>query len=204
MWTTAAADRAFTYRDEFTVGLRPWLGSSDMPSDRLARLAELLRRRNEIDAELAAVIGRPALSGHIGELIAGEVFDIELHVSATHKGSDGVFRSGPLAGRSVNVKLYGCQESILDMKPADPPDLYLVLTGEKRTAASSRATHRPVVLRHAYIFAHANLVSAGVRPGVAASVRQQLWTEAEVWPERGAAALVDLSPDQVALLELFR
>jgi len=67
-------------------------------------LADLLRRRNELDADIALLIGRPATQGHIGEFIAAKVFGIELEAGATHKASDGRFASGPLAGKSVDVK----------------------------------------------------------------------------------------------------
>jgi hypothetical protein len=43
-------------------------------------------------------------SGHLGEWIAVQVLDIELEVSAVSAGIDGHFRSGPLQGRTVNVK----------------------------------------------------------------------------------------------------
>jgi hypothetical protein len=37
-------------------------------------------------------------AGHLGEWIASVVFDIELESSASAKGIDGRFRSGPLRG----------------------------------------------------------------------------------------------------------
>jgi hypothetical protein len=176
-----------------------------MSEDALHRLADLLRRRNAIDAEIAALIGRPAERGHIGEFIAAAVFDIALHDSATHAGSDGVFRSGRLAGRSVNVKLYGAQEALLDVKKDAAPDIYLVLTGPVRAAASSRGLMRPLAIHHVYVFEHAALVDAGVKPGVAASVRKAQWAAAEVWPRRGeGAALIEVTAGQEALLRLFR
>ena len=36
----------------------------------LKQLASLLARRNAIDEKIAALIGRPAISGHVGEWIA--------------------------------------------------------------------------------------------------------------------------------------
>ena len=66
--------------------------------DQLARLASLIRRRNLVDGEIAATIGRPAHLGHIGEFVAAAIFDIKLLESATHKGADGHFTRGPLAG----------------------------------------------------------------------------------------------------------
>lgn len=89
----------------------------------LERLASLLGQRNAVDADIASVIGRPAVVGHIGEFIAAEVFDIDLERSATRPGYDGVFRSGPLAGATVNIKFYGKREGLLDIPPSVPRPL---------------------------------------------------------------------------------
>src|SRR5262245_12005509 len=102
----------------------------------LERLAELIRARNRIDSELAVLITRPALCGHVGEYIAAAIFDIALERSAAHKGSDGRFNAGPLAGRSVNVKWYTAFCGPLDITPRALPDYYLVLTGPKQPAGS--------------------------------------------------------------------
>jgi hypothetical protein len=83
-------------------------------TDSLARAAALLRKRNEIDAELARLMHRPLTSGHLGEWIAAQVFDIELQASAVAAGVDGHFRSGPLPGRTVNIKWYLKREGALD------------------------------------------------------------------------------------------
>jgi hypothetical protein len=45
-------------------------------------------------------------SGHLGEWIASQIFDIQLEASAVTAAVDGRFRGGPLAGRSANVKWY--------------------------------------------------------------------------------------------------
>jgi hypothetical protein len=62
---------------------------------RLLRLAGLLSARNLIDGQIAGIIQRPALPGHIGEFIASLVFGIELASSATQAGHDGRFSDGP-------------------------------------------------------------------------------------------------------------
>ena len=49
--------------------------------DDLQRLAGLLRARNANEAEITQVIGRPAQLGHIGEYIAGQIFDVALEQS---------------------------------------------------------------------------------------------------------------------------
>ncbi len=70
----------------------------------LRQLADLIRARNASDRGIARIIGRPAPMGHIGEFVAAQVFDIAPEEAADHKGADGHFRSGPLAGRTVIVK----------------------------------------------------------------------------------------------------
>ena len=97
----------------------------------LQTLASLLHERNALDARIAQLIGRPASPGHVGEFIAAAVFDIDLFESATQKAADGVFRRGALQGRTVNIKIYGKQEGILDIRPDALPDFYLVLTGPR-------------------------------------------------------------------------
>jgi hypothetical protein len=41
--------------------------SADMNVDTLAEVAGFIRSRNAIDARISAIIGRPTLSGHLGE-----------------------------------------------------------------------------------------------------------------------------------------
>ena len=72
--------------------------------EQLQQLAELIRQRNRIDDAIADLIGRPAEKGHVSEYIAAIIFDIELCSSKTNRGADGYFRSGALAGRSVEIK----------------------------------------------------------------------------------------------------
>jgi len=56
----------------------------------LTRLAELIRTRNAVAAEIAALIGRPAQLGHVGEYVASRIFDICLCESASRKASGGI------------------------------------------------------------------------------------------------------------------
>ena len=172
--------------------------------DELKSLANLIKRRNAIDDEIAAIIDRPAERGHIGEFVAAAIFDIELHESATNKGSDGVFRSGPLAGLSMNVKFYGKREGLLDMSPDDPPDFYLVLTGPKATAASSKGQTRPLTISSAFLFDHHKLVSRlrVKKIGTATSVRNHFWDEAEIYPSQNDE-LLRLTPEQHEMLKMF-
>lgn len=46
-------------------------------NDPLIEIARLLSERNSIDAKLGQIIDRPTTSGHLGEWIASEVFDIK-------------------------------------------------------------------------------------------------------------------------------
>src|SRR5687768_3076419 len=123
-----------------------------MAQDDLPRIARLLEARNEIDDQIAAVIKRPMTSGHLGEWIASQVFDIELEASASAAGIDGRFRSGPLRGRTVNVKWYLKREGMLDMTRSEVLDEYLVMTGPVSAAASSHGRTRPWRIDSVYLF----------------------------------------------------
>jgi hypothetical protein len=85
----------------------------------MRRIAELLRERNVLDQAIAAIIQRPMTSGHLGERIAAQIFDIELHASAVNAAFDGHFRSGPLQGRTVDVKWYLKREGLLDTSASE-------------------------------------------------------------------------------------
>lgn len=170
----------------------------------LHALADAIRRRNLADADIARLIGRPAERGHIGEFIAAHVFDLQLEESAVAKGIDGRFRSGPLAGATVNVKMYGKLEYLLDIRPDGVPDYYLVLTGSGRAMATSRGGTRPLEIERVFLFAGPGLVQSlqGVKLGVACSVRKVHWAAAEIYPEQ-TSALLPLSEEQRKLLLLF-
>src|SRR5690349_3012219 len=102
----------------------------------------LLRERNVIDARIGRLINRPMTAGHAGEWLASRIFDIELEPSSVAKAIDGRFRTGPLAGRSVNVKWYLKRENLLDMTEDPALDYYLVLAGPKAGSRDDR-TLRP-------------------------------------------------------------
>jgi hypothetical protein len=148
----------------------------------IARLAELIRSRNAKDAEITAIIGRPAEKGHLGEYVAAHVFDIALNASASTRSYDGRFASGPLAGRSADIKYYGKQEGILDISTGELPDFYLVLTGEPGPAVSSKGKTRPWIIRRVCLFESSRLCEdlrgRGLQIGIATSVRGALWDAA--------------------------
>jgi hypothetical protein len=127
-------------------------------ADSLARAAALLRERNAIDAELARLIQRPMTSGHLGEWIAAQIFDIKLEASAVAAGIDGRFRSGLLQGRTVNIKWYLKREGLLDTTESAVLDYYLVLTGPPSVAVSSRGTTRPWCIEALFLLMRASCV----------------------------------------------
>jgi hypothetical protein len=172
----------------------------------IAVIAAVIRRRNEIDARIATIICRPMTSGHLGEWIAAQIFDIALEHSATTPAIDGRFRTGPLRGQTVNVKWYLKHEGVLDMTQSDALDYYLVLTGPPSAALSSRFTVRPWHIDAAYLFSAAGLLTQqrarGVKTGVASSVLQAQWQAAEIFPVARSSVLC-LTPAQVSQLRLF-
>jgi hypothetical protein len=172
----------------------------------LHTVAGLLRDRNAIDAKIAAVIGRPMAAGHLGEWLAARIFDIELESNATTAGFDGRFASGPLNGRTVNVKWYLKREGLLDLTDSDVVDYYLVLTGPAAAATHSRGAVRPWCITSVYLFEARVLLNdlrgRGVKIGVASSVRAAQWEAAQIYPEQRNQALT-LQPARVELLRRF-
>jgi hypothetical protein len=176
----------------------------------LAKLADLIGKRNVIDAEIAAILSRPVHSGHFGEYVASVIFGIELNPSASAKSFDGRFRGGPLAGRSVNVKYGTTRDGNLNLgtspNPGDHPDFYLVLTGPRATTGTSRGTTAPWTIHDVFLFESRQLLAAlaarGIRPGTAASVRRELWDAATVFPEARNTQL-PLAQEQRDALLLF-
>ena len=178
-----------------------------METDSIARVAALLRERNAIDVELARLIHRPMTSGHLGEWIAAQVFDIELEASAVAAGIDGSFRSSPLQGSTVNIKWYLKRDRLLDTTESRELDYYLVLTGPPSPAVSSRDTTRPWCIEAVYLFEARQLRSEqvaarGVKRGVASSVIRQQWEAAEIYPSAANPQLT-VTPQQAEQLRLF-
>ena len=172
----------------------------------MERLAKLIQDRNKISEEIAKIINRPALNSHIGEYVASQIFDISLNESANVKGMDGLFKTGPLRGKSVNVKLYGKQENILDISPGYLADYYLVLSGDTGDLLSSRGKTHPLIISQVFLFNMNEIMNrlraSGVKIGIATSIRKSEWEKAMVYPVQKNMELV-LSNEQVELLRLF-
>ena len=158
-----------------------------------------MESRNDIDEKIAALIGRPASRGHLGEWIAHEIFGVTLAESAVQEGIDGRFADGPLAGKTVNVKWYGKREGVLDINPAGVPDYYLVMTGPKAVATTSRGQTRPLVITEVFLFDAAlveRLRQRGVRVAVATSVRKHEWETARIYPAAAPGVRLTLTATQ--------
>ena len=174
--------------------------------DDLEELASLLSEMNSIGNKISGITQRPATIGHTGEYIASKIFDIELEESASAKGIDGHFRSGQLVGKSVNIKWYSKLEYMLDITPKAHPDYYLVMTGPKGQAMSSRGSIRPWLINYVFLFNAAELVielnARGVKIGVASSVRKHELQAAEIYPNKRSIAY-RLSDEQMAKILVF-
>jgi hypothetical protein len=172
----------------------------------LEKLADLLTKKRQIDLDISRIIMRPSLPSHIGEFIASRIFGMRLEVSATAKGIDGAFTEGPLKGRTVNVKLYGKQEGILDITTRSLADYYLVLTGPKSSPVTSRGGTRPLVIDHVYLFEMITLVRSlanrNLKIGTATSVAREYWDQAEIYPDQNNKKLI-LTGEQLRQLRLF-
>jgi hypothetical protein len=174
--------------------------------DEVAHIARLLSQRNAIDDAIAAVIQRPMTAGHLGEWIAAQVFGIELEQSAVTAGIDGRFRFGPLQGCTVNVKWYLKQEGLLDMSESSALDYYMVLTGPRSAALTSRGGTRPWRIDQVYLFHAPTLLTEqrarGVKTGVAASALKAHWNAAEIYLI-ARNPLLPLGERETGLLRLF-
>ncbi|MEU2664891.1 hypothetical protein [Micromonospora sp. NPDC007220] len=173
-------------------------------TETLRQLATLLRDRDELDARMAALTRRSARTGDIGEFIAAQVFDITLADTTIQPGYDGTFRTGSLAGRTVNVKTYGDAFTGLDISPHHC-DFYLILSGPARPPAAVR--HHRWRISAAYLLDSRRLLETlkarGVKIGIATSIRRGDLERAQVFPTSGADAPIRLTPEQTALLSLF-
>ena len=177
-----------------------------MNENTLEKLSSLLDEYNSIGKEISRITNRPATIGHTGEFIAGIIFDIKLEESASHKATDGFFQSGPLDGKSVNIKWYGKQEALLDVLTSDQPDFYLVMTGPKTNQMSSKGAIRPWVIDHVYLFDAHRLISElkarGVKIGIATSVIKQQWRDAQIYPTQNNK-IYRVTSEQRNLLKSF-
>lgn len=174
--------------------------------DELVLLSQLIKAHNALDSVIAGLIHRPVQLGHVGEHLAREIFGVQLHTTAVHKGSDGIFRGGALDGCSVDVKWYPKNEGVLAVNPDCACDYYLVLTGPRGPAQSSRETMRPWVIEAVYLFNARELITELSRSGIkiyeATSIKRALWDAAEIYPAAQNPALV-LTDEQRRSLALF-
>ena len=180
--------------------------SEETMDAKIQELATLIGKRNAVASRITAVVGRPALIGHVGEYIASRVFDIQLEQSAVSKGIDGVFGSGVLVGRTVNIKFYAKRENLLDIRPDAVADHYLVMTGPKASTTTSRGEVRPWHIDSVFLFDGPALVdrlkARNVKIGVATSVVTEQWNRAEVYPECVNSSY-QLNNEQKEMLGLF-
>ncbi len=171
--------------------------------NKLEYLADLLRVRNATERALQTVLERPGSIGDIGEVIAQTIFPIALHERRNHPGSDGWFHSGPLEGKTVNVKMYSNGETRLDIKPRPPwPDYYLVLRGAKAAKQHGIPWHIEDVFLYDAGVLIPRLQERGTRLTVATSLRQGDRDEARIYPVREGAPLA-LTAEQIEQIRLF-
>ena len=173
----------------------------------LEELARAVHKWNQAGTEIAQIIGRPALDGHLAEYVAAEIFGIILERTANRKGVDGRFLNGPLAGKKVDIKWQGKMEGLLNISPHLLTDFYLVMSGARADPASSRGTTRPWIISSVFLFDANQLVRElqlrNVKVGEASSITKALWQSAEIYPEQRNRAFV-VSEEQRRLLALFK
>lgn len=176
----------------------------------LKKLSRLIRQWNEIEAEIFELIGYPGTISNIGEYLAEQVFGVDLEKSKTQRAFDGKFTQGNLSGRTVNVKIARERERFIDWRDDALPEYFLILTGSRRQSGKSVKRSRPILVTNVYLFnvkeTRKNLHSRGVIPPhgerVQASVTNDQWDEAEIYPKQ-TSQLLTLTPRQKQMLSLF-
>ena len=167
----------------------------------LRSLAKLVKTRNDAARKISKKIGTPALIGNVGEYIAERVFGIKLETSRTKMGIDGKFKWGALQGLTVNVKMYTIPK-VLDINHDAPADLYLVLAGPSDQSGKIL----PWCIHNAFLFDYKELMKdfktheRKIKREM--SLRKELWTQAEIYPEKRNRRTV-LSANQRKMLSLF-
>lgn len=174
--------------------------------DKLRQLSELVSEFNDITARIAQLIGRPALSGNVGEFIVSELFDFALEARGNNHAWDGHFRSGALQNKTANIKVLGRREGILDLNASVLPDYYLVLAGPRLNSSIRGLSSRPWCISSIHLIdapaVHAALTSSGRRIGIASSIRVSEWDASEVYPINRSGLLV-LTAEQCRWLESY-
>lgn len=174
--------------------------------EKLIRLRDFIREKRYWDEAIFNLIGRPALTGHVGEFIASCIFDIELEKSASRSAYDGRFKEGPLSGKTVNIKWYSKQERMLDLTLEELPDYYLVMTGSSLSTRSSSAQKISWLIEEIFLFDAYQLVETlkkrKVKIGIASSVPKHLWEEAMIYPIP-RSNLLRITEAQKQLIQLF-
>lgn len=174
--------------------------------DLIMQLSELIKERNYIDQKISSIINRPAMIGHMGEFIASKIFGIELEKSASNKSIDGKFNEGTLSGCTVNIKWFSKNDGLLNLTRNNPPDYYLVMTGPKTQPSSSLGKSAPLCIEYIFLFKSSDLITSlkqsSVKNGTATRVDNQLWDQAEIYPNQENKLLI-LGDTQKKLIKLF-
>jgi hypothetical protein len=174
--------------------------------DSVTAVARLVRERNELDGEIARIINRPAVAGHLGEWLASQLFDIDLEPPDSAEAFDGRFASGPLATRTVNIEWISKRDEDLDVTSSRPVDFHLVFTGPKALALTTKGIARPVRIDACFLFdargREAQEATGGATSGAASSVLAEEWDAAEIFP-RPNNPLLPIDPEAHGVLALF-
>ena len=178
----------------------------------LEEFACLIKNRNKIDERISELTSRPASTGHIGEYLAKEIFEIVLDKSAAKKGVDGTFDKDGLKG-SVNIKYYTSDYRflIIDACRDNRPDYFLIFRGSSIKKTSSKDIYYPLDIHSVHLFESeplvcslkANRVQIGKPPSRATSVKTCYWEAAQIYPCQKNKDLL-VSEKQKRQLALFQ
>lgn len=173
----------------------------------LEQLADLLRVFNSINHALSGLLERSANLGNISEIIASEILHIQLEERANHPVFDGTFSSGPLQGKTVNVKWRNEGVKAINMKDADTlPDYFLALAGPHKSSIKTKSLYHPFAIKQVCLFEAVPLVQRLKKEGIAIRHQTRIdagtWEKARIYPVQEGSPL-PLTRTQEDLLTLF-
>ena len=173
--------------------------------EQIKEFSELINQRNEIDHKIVKYTRRPAEKGHIAEWVASKAFPINLNERGNQSEYDGIFNSGDLKGKYVDIKYHAVNNHIMNINSKLTSEVYLlVFTGPYESAQSSKGKDRPFCISNIYLFNENELyekLKNWVKISVATSVRKTYWEEKEIYPNNKENFDLELNRE---VIELFR
>lgn len=171
------------------------LTEAEQVSFALEYAVSMFEARETLNAVLERMIEGPPDRWHMACFLARRLFAGQIpHDSPGMVPLQGMFDGGPLVDRIFRTAFLPRWTGLLDVHHlAFPPELYLVFAGFGPTSWG---------VAEVFVFEHAELLRAGVKPGIAATIPPWLRDAARIYPTPNPR--LPLTETQVAWLDRLR